>query len=220
MPDDESKDKSLVVEFELADIPWPLADDDLLAEDPDWWFVACLNFQKGDWYGYTEGFKEATNVMFQHIAHTHTHQDLLVFPFALCWRHHIELVLKKLIIDLKIWLGETGDFRPTHSIDGLWKEARLLLERWGHASDDDLHNVEKVLAQLHQLDPTAEHFRYPLLRSGSPTLPSLGRLHIRRFHEAMSRVASYLGAADNYLTVLRDERAEYESEMAREADWQ
>jgi hypothetical protein len=43
MPDDESEDGSLVVEFELAEILWPVADDDLLAEDPDWWFVACLD---------------------------------------------------------------------------------------------------------------------------------------------------------------------------------
>src|SRR5690606_22638246 len=98
---------------------------------------------------------------------SHRSQDLLVFPFALCWRHHAELALKKLIADLQRWFGESVNVPTTHSIQRLWQHARALLERWGHASNDDLNNVERVLDQLHQVDPTAEHFRYPRQKSGT-----------------------------------------------------
>ncbi|GII67357.1 hypothetical protein Skr01_74420 [Sphaerisporangium krabiense] len=208
-------------DFEPLEALWPTADDDLLAEDPDWWFVACLDFQKGEWHGYTEGFKEAADVIFQHISGTRAGQDLLVFPFAFCWRHHTELVLKKLINDLRRWFGEPSEAQlRTHNIRPLWERARPLLKRWDAVSDDDLDNVQRILLQLDQLDPTsAEHFRYPVTNHGAPTLPNLGRLHIRRFHEAMGRVSSFLDAADGYLAEMTSQRAEYEAEMAREVDW-
>ncbi|GAA4579514.1 hypothetical protein GCM10023194_05330 [Planotetraspora phitsanulokensis] len=95
----------------------------------------------------------------------------------------------------------------------MWSRARPLLAQWGSASADDLNNVEKFLKQLHKIDPSAEHFRYPELKSGTPTLPDLGRLHIRRFHEAMERMASFLDAADGYLAEMRDQNAEMARDM-------
>jgi hypothetical protein len=68
--------------------------------------------------------------------------------------------------------------------------------------------------QLHELDPTSEHFRYPIQKDGSDTLAKLNRVHIRRFHEAMESVTNFLDAADTGLHVLLDERTEYEAEMA------
>ena len=56
--------------------------------------------------------------------------------------------------------------------------------------------------QLHELDPTPEHFRYPVLNDGSDTLTKASRIHIRRFHEVMEGVANLLGSADVGLRVM------------------
>jgi hypothetical protein len=76
-----------------------------------------------------------------------------------------------------------------------------------------LDKIERILLQLHGFDPTSEHFRYPILKDGSETLTSLGRVHMRRFHEAMEDIAGLLDGAETGIRVMIDQRNEYEVEM-------
>lgn len=82
-----------------------------------------------------------------------------------------------------------------HPVELFATAGRPLLER---ASPDDekdkdgARHAERLLMQLHELDPTSEHCRYPIQKDGSDTLAKLNRVHIRRFHEAMESVAHFL----------------------------
>jgi len=132
----------------------------------------------------------------------------------MCWRHYVELQLKVLILLAKAYRREPADLPKTHRIDRLWRVARPLLEdAFPGDSHEDLENAERVLLQLHGFDPTSEHFRYPIRKDGSETLPTLGRVHIRRFHEAMEAVAGLLDGSDTGIRVMTDQRNEYEETM-------
>lgn len=205
--------------------PWPIAGDDLLAEDDDWQYIACVNWDlRTPELGYIEGFRRSARLIVDHVGQTGHDQDRLLFPFALAWRHHVELQLKNLLTSLQQLLDEAQSVPRTHSIERLWKKVRKLLER--HAPDEsrtDIDNVERVLLQLHRLDPSAEEFRYWSKSDGSPTLTGLDRIHLRRFHEAMERVAHYLDAVDTALRAELDHKAEYLSwlyeEYGEEQGW-
>jgi hypothetical protein len=85
----------------------------------------------------------------------------------------------------------------------------------------DIDNVEKVLLQLHELDPTAENFRYSKRRDGSPSLAGMKYIHLRRFHEAMERVAYYLASVDNALREQLHSQTEHdEAQLSEHADSQ
>ena len=195
-------------------IPWPSADADLLAIGTEWWLVACTGWPRDRWLGYVSGYQKAASVIVAHVSATGRDQDTLVYPFLMCWRHYIELQLKVLIQLLHQYEREDDELRKTHKIDQLWQIARPLLENsFPNEAGDELDHTERILMQLSSLDPTSEHFRYPVRNDGTATLPALDRVHLRQIHEAMEGVASFLDAADTGIRAMIDARNEYEEEI-------
>lgn len=193
---------------------WPHKEADLLREEPDWWVVACLDWPRDRWLGYISGYSKAAEVIADQIMSSRRDQDTLIYPFVMCWRHYIELQLKTLIGLASVYLAEPHVLIRSHKIDVLWRATRPLLER-SFPSDDqsDLENAECVLLQLHAMDPTSEHFRYPERNSGAPTLDGVARIHVRNFHNVMMGVANLLDGADTGIREMTDtkrEIAEYE----------
>ena len=176
-----------------------------------------MGWPRDRWLWYVTGYWKAADVIAAHVAETGQDQDGLIYPFLMCWRHYAELQLKALITVLADYHRESVPMPKTHRIDHLWRVARPLCERAFPQDDekdqDDMRHAERLLLQLHELDPTSEHFRYPIQKDGSDTLAKLNRVHIRRFNEAMVGVAHFLDAADTGLHVMLDARNEYEEEM-------
>lgn len=193
---------------------WPDANADLLAIGAEWWLVACTGWPRDRWLGYVLGYRKAASVIVTHVITMGRDQDTLVYPFLMCWRHYIELQLKVLIKLLHQYEREDTELRKTHKIDQLWQIARPLLENsFPSESGDELDHAERVLMQLSDLDPTSEHFRYPVRNDGTATLPALDQVHLRQFHEAMEGLASFLDAADTGIRAMIDSRDEYEAAM-------
>jgi len=186
-----------------------------LADGPDWWLTACLDWPRDRWLGYVLGYWKAADLIASHVAETGRDQDTLIYPFLMCWRHYVELQLKLLLTLLARWLREPRPLPRTHKIEHLWRVTRPMLER-AYPGDETgaIDNAERILLQLHALDPTSEDARYPIRVDGSPTLTALSRVHIRQFHAAMAGVAHFLDASDCGLRVKLDERTEYEADMA------
>lgn len=201
--------------FDLSDTPWPNPDADLLTGGEDWWFVACMDWPRDEWLGYIEGYRKAAALILAQVAATGRDQDYVVYPFLMCWRQHIELQLKNLIIQCLRYKRENVEFTRTHKLELLWRRARSLLAEV--YPDDDpgrVQDVERVLMQLQSFDPTSEHFRYPVLaKDGSPTLDALPRVHMRLFHETMEGIANYLDATDTGLREMIDTENEARAAM-------
>ena len=200
--------------------PWPRPDADLLGEGPDWWLVACMDWPRDRWLGYVGGYWKAADVIFERVVETGRDQDMLVYPYLMCWRHFVELQLKNLILLFRRYLRESIELPRTHRLDVLWRVVRQCLERaW---PDDDHHELDeagRIILQLDGFDPTSEHFRYPILKDGAETMPTLGRIYLPSFHEAMSGVAAMLDAADTGLRVMTEQKNEIEAEYAAWSAW-
>ena len=61
----------------------------------DWKNNACL--RDGDEYAYREGYRRGAQLLVQAVGESARDQDFLVYPIVFLYRHHIELVLKRVI---------------------------------------------------------------------------------------------------------------------------
>ena len=165
---------------------------------------------------YAEVYRQAVGVLIEHVRRTQAYQDFLVFPIVLCWRHHLELRLKALLVDLQELLGEPTELHRTHRITVLWDASRPLLERaFPHEPRADLDNAAALLGQLDALDQTSEGFRYPITATGKPSLPDVSRLHLRVLHESLEGVANLLSGASNLTLVALEYQARLRGGDAR-----
>lgn len=201
-------DREPRLEFaEIGELLWPIAGDDLLTKGrPDWWMAACLDWSLDEWATYAIGYRKAAGLIVDHIAASRSDQDFLVWPFALCWRHHVELQLKRLNRLLRELLQRppSPTERPTHSIRDLWRDFRRLTEAAAYGpSSAELDDVQAVLAQLDSLDPNSQAFRYPVSNAGRP-ISHLTRLNLGQFHETMERQACFLEGCDATLQELQE----------------
>jgi hypothetical protein len=102
--------------------------------------------------------------------------DTVVFPYAACWRHFVELQLKSLLAQLRALLELPTESRRHHMIDALWREVRPLVTKLSPGEDKtDLAQVGRVIAQLAELDRDGQAFRYDKASDGTETLRSRTR---------------------------------------------
>jgi hypothetical protein len=205
--------------FDDFDFPWPDGDHSLLQVGRDWTSHAILNCMRPDRQGRIDGYRRAAEVLAARMLRDRGDLDILVFPFAACWRHHIELRLKALIVDIARLDGQRPARKQLdHDFLALWAQVLPLIRKLG---PEELHHVPdnagRVLRELHQLDPTGQEFRYATRKDGTPTLPGHERFDIRHFEAAMEGVANFLSGVAHQVDAELDLAREYEQEMRWEA---
>lgn len=177
-----------------------------------WDLNACVNFIGNMGYGYVEGYREAMNILIEHVSRTLTDQDLLIYPILFLSRHHLELRLKS-IIDLANRIeGNGGNVPMIHNLTRLWEQCRPCLIE--HASPDDqdwFDSIKEVMDQMTHFDPGADAFRFPILRNRNKSLDGVSHINIARFYEVIDPVMTWLDYAEGYLQQIRDWQVEAES---------
>lgn len=200
---------------------WPIPGLNILAGDNHHRFHAFLPWQHSPdirEYGYISGFRLAAELMFKHIKETGHDQDHLIFPFGMCWRHHMELQLKSLLMELQRYQREPVKAPNIHNLDHLWRKVRSRLEVVRPYDTGDLDTVEGLLRQLHDTDSTNQEFRYPTKRDKTASLGKLSVVDLAAFHDAMLRLSTFFNGAGSAIyedTVMKDE---YEQWMRDELD--
>ena len=79
---------------DMDDLIWPVPGLNILSGGNEHRFHAFLQWQHSPDLrdiGYISGFRLAAELMLKHVKETGRDQDVIVFPFGLCWRHHMEL---------------------------------------------------------------------------------------------------------------------------------
>lgn len=211
--------------------PLPPRKGDILFRDdlPDWQNNACLDVIHGDEdLGYTEGYLRGAQKLVQHVVETGRDQDLLVYPIIFLFRHHVELVLKRIIARAPYLM----DREPTdvekrhlgkHRLDLLWTDLKPMFSTifqkagWGTPDREDIEGVDDYVRQLQELDPDSFSFRYARTKDGSRTLPShFKRVNVQHFAEMMERLSAYLDGIDSATDHLEECKAEMEAEWRSE----
>lgn len=175
--------------------------------------------EEGHWCVYADGFLRAAEILVEHVRTTYE-LNTVVFPILFLYRQYIELSLKETIAYGR-YLDESQHGTPkTHDLKSLWNEAKACIQK--HTIDldkDQLQKVERVVLGMHELDPTSEASRYPVVkkRQGSSRAASFsqGPTHINLddMAEKMKIVSRFLHDITNLLSVAQDLEAEYRSEF-------
>lgn len=206
------------------DYSWPARHHDLRAAVDNYGSFSDLGWQRRlGLLGRITGFRRAAEILYDAMRSERSPRDLdtVVFPYAACWRHHVELQLKSLHAQLRALSELPAEGRHHHRIDQLWQECRKLIMEHFPDEKENLRHVGRVISQLAQMDPDGQAFRYDAGRDGQETLPDVDQINLNAFHGAMAGVANFLDAADTMVGEYMSTKREIESYYAVEfgSDW-
>lgn len=146
----EADDQPHKSEDLFGPIPWPDRRHDLRATGSDWTSHALVGYQEGRGRAY--GYRRAAEILADHMLAHRSDLNAVVFPFAACWRHHVEVRLKELLVDLQRLLDRPIVKCHHHDVLQLWNEVRpLMVEAYPDEERRDRSVVGRVLRQLADL---------------------------------------------------------------------
>ncbi len=187
----------------------------LFKSDSDWQNNACLNYSDG-WGLYISGYKIAADSLVKKVIRTKRHQDSLVYPIVFLYRHYIELLLKKILLDGYRLLDKTQEVPTVHKLDYLWRECRaILLEIWPEEDTTALDSIETCIKNIMEIDPSSTGFRYPVDKNDKPSLPELTHINIRHLSTTINDTISLLEGASCGIVEYLGYKMECEYEMNR-----
>ncbi|MGP8051206.1 MAG: hypothetical protein ACLPYB_11440 [Desulfobaccales bacterium] len=174
----------------------PSSQDKLFTSAEDWWNNACLNFFSHGWTIYATGYKDAADILVEHIAKTKRQQDTLIYPIIFLYRQYLELALKDLILDARKLLDDLNPLSKTHRIDELWRICDRLLEQISPGdSAESRKEIGRLMEEFGQVDPLSMSFRYPEDKNGNPTLPGMDYINMRNVNEVVRKISIILEGA-------------------------
>jgi hypothetical protein len=206
-------------------LPPPRKGDKLFRGDlRDWKNNACL--RDGDEYAYREGYRRGAQILVRAVEESACDQDFLVYPIIFLYRHHIELVLKRVITQAPYLIERAltkteNDHLEKHRLDLLWQDfkpmASALTEAagWDELPREDVEGIDDYIRQIFEVDPSSYSLRYAHSKKGDPSLPKdLTHINLRHFGELMERLANYLGGLEAAMCELKGLKQDYEADMA------
>ena len=197
-----SEPTSLNDEVEMSGLPGP---GDRLFEFVEQAPADQSDFsRKQAWYFYINGYKNAADFL---VGHAVAEGDArkLGYPILFLYRQHLELALKALIRDCRLFVGWDEAFPKTHRIDALWTICCGLLNDIspGMANNDEMVHATRMIAELCRVDPNSEAFRYPEDRKGY--LPALDiDIVLSTVKEAVGKVSLLIDCISTDLSVRKD----------------
>lgn len=193
----------------------------LFSGDKDWKANACLNWSFDTMGLYIEGYREAADKLVHDVVGTGTNQDILVFPISFLYRQYIELQLKQIIRESRIFLEEGDSFPEHHRIHDLWNTANSLMARIikdhdksisDYITKDDVQAIKTIITEFVKVDPESFAFRYPEDKNGKKNLDGIQYINLRKLHDQMEILKEKLDKYYLCVSLLRDFQNEMSSE--------
>lgn len=158
----------------------------------------------GDWESYIYGYKNAADVLVNHVEHGTGH-DLLVYPIMFLYRQYLELAIKSLIIKTV----RQQSIKNIHNLKELWKDCeKNLLIVHPELIDEkhtDMEQVARLIKEFCDIDPKSDAFRYPIDTSGNPSLtPKTTQIALTRIRDVIGKIYNVLNAIDSYLSAMHE----------------
>lgn len=176
------------------DLPWPRDNDTLSPSSVTGASHLEVRSTRSGEYERAEGFRLAAETLADALDRGGPGVEPLVYPFVYCWRHHIELQVKTVIVDSAELYGDhlPSWLNSTHSIAKLWNVAAdYIAKSFPDDSSADPRTPKRIITQLAQIDPDGLTLRYARNRAGAPTLRNPIWLELRPFHTAMRNLSAY-----------------------------
>ena len=195
----------------------PDGNDVLFTSQEDWWNNACLNWSGGSWSLYAAGYKEAADLLVVSVETRSAGQDTLVYPILFLYRQYLELEIKDTLRISRRLLDIDGDFPMHHRINDLWNDLHVLLERISPGnSSAELKQIARLINDFAKVDPQSMAFRYPVGKSGLPSLPGLTRINLRNVREVLGKISIILSGANSQIYEYLQEKLYQERQCGNE----
>jgi hypothetical protein len=137
-------------------------------------------------------------------------QDFLIGPISYLYRHSIELALKHIIATGYELLGRIQGLPHHHDLAALWREARVVILHVDPRAGHECERVDGEIAELADVDPASDAFRYPSRRDGQAAWPAdLSLIDLQHLGESMDSLAERLEAAGDMLDMTLDAELEW-----------
>lgn len=193
----------------------------LFSGDEDSKDNACLNWSLDSLGLYIEGYREAADKLVHEVVQTGHNQDILVFPIAFLYRQYIELQLKLIIRESRVFLDEGASFPEHHKINDLWNIANSLMKKLikdhdqtisDYITKEDVLTIKTIITEFVKVDPDSFSFRYPKDKKGNTNLEGIKHINLRKLHDQMEILKQKLDKYYLCVSILRDFQDEMRSE--------
>lgn len=114
-----------------------------------------------DWNAYVEGYFLAARELLEG-PRDQFFMLFVLYPVLFLYRHYLELELKGQMMDIGRQLNKTPpEFSTDHDVLSLWKKLKSMLPKT-HDALRNAANIERVLRDIHLIDPKSLDTRYGL----------------------------------------------------------
>ena len=191
------------------------------SSDLDW--LSNVSIGSEDWNAYATGYKQAADILVQHLDKsefgTALGRFLLAYPAIFLYRHYIELRLKELLIMSSHLLDKPVRLPKEHKILDIWNQVRSHLEYIdrNEAPEESRSSYEAIEARLRELataDPDSISFRYPTDLKGKASIKGTRHLNLRQVKDVMQAISNLLDGASTGLS----EGLKMKNEMRQEIE--
>src|SRR5262249_4666991 len=133
------------------------------SSDEGWRMNVPIHGHRDSGYGYVRGYRIAAQAMTQRLIDENGFEtSFLAYPVAFLYRHHLELMLKRLIVagtfleDKVLTPAESNQTKKSHRLDLLWNILRPLIKKQCAPDDDDIKGVTHYITVLNTVDPESQ----------------------------------------------------------------
>lgn len=158
---------------------------------------ACVGTNGGPYElsDYAEGYRKGGRAIADTLREKSHYVDLMVYPLVFNYRQAVELYLKALVARFaELGLGSSR-LKHTHRLLDNWDELKSCLLRHASMYDPEgtlVPEVELVLRDLVEIDPSGEAFRFPHERWGDRFLQQTSLINTDVFADIVDRVAEVM----------------------------
>jgi hypothetical protein len=137
----------------------------------------------------------------------------ITLPILYCYRHYIEVSLKKLIdaYSLMSELPVNVDTKNEHSLLPLLNEAKRHMTFLSTPSPEDKEidvNAETIISTFNQFDSSSQTFRYRVSRNGEANEDRLPRVNFENLLTTMRALRNYFDSLIDNSGLIAEYRAE------------
>ncbi len=163
-------------------------------------------------YGYIQGYLRTGEILADYINEKGFEQDVLIYPLLFSYRHHIELILKKIIKSGNLLLEDGTDYHDNHRLTKLWKDSKTIITKV--CTNENLEKMVEIMGkidpyinELDDIDQRSDAFRYweGTKRMGRPkNVPNVYNINVRHFRKCIDFIVTFLDGIDILISLHSD----------------
>ncbi|MBD2629350.1 hypothetical protein [Trichormus variabilis] len=163
---------------------------------------------------YILGYKQAADILVNHVLSTGYDQDTLVYPIVFLYRHDLELLVKNIIENGAKYLDIEEKPKTNHYLDTLWTTAKGIINKiweekiWEEGESYQELEIDHYIAEFIKIDKSSQAFRYHKDKEGKEFLELTEIINIQHFSDCINKISIYLegvsAAIYHYLETQKD----------------